>query len=85
MATARTKLLLTDLVSSHVNQLVPYNYIRPPSDRPDLLDVESNATIALIDPQDLTSTNRSQVVKEIGLACQNDGFFQVDLCKWCLN
>ncbi|XP_010919037.1 protein DMR6-LIKE OXYGENASE 1 [Elaeis guineensis] len=76
MATAYTKLLLTDLVSSHVNQ-VPYNYIRPLSDRPDLLNVESNATIALIDLQGLTGANRSQVVKEIGLACQNDGFFQV--------
>ncbi|XP_008797635.1 protein DMR6-LIKE OXYGENASE 1-like [Phoenix dactylifera] len=76
MATAYTKLLLTDLVSSHVKQ-VPHNYIRPLSDRPDLLNVESNATIALIDLQGLTCEDRSQVVREIGLACRNDGFFQV--------
>lgn len=83
MATAYTKLLLTDLVSSHVKK-VPCNYIRPLSDRPDLVNVESSATIALIDLQGLTGADRSKIVKEIGLACRNDGFFQVDLCKWCL-
>ncbi|KAG1362407.1 Protein DMR6-LIKE OXYGENASE 2 [Cocos nucifera] len=77
MAADATKFLLSDLVSSHP-KYVPSKYIRPVSDRPDLLNVEtSNATIPVIDLQGLAGPNRSQVVEEIGLACQNDGFFQV--------
>ncbi|XP_073101341.1 protein DMR6-LIKE OXYGENASE 2-like [Elaeis guineensis] len=77
MATDSTKFLLSDLVSSHI-KYVPSKYIRPESDRPDQFNVEkSNAAIPVIDLQGLAGANRPQVVEEIGLACQNDGFFQV--------
>lgn len=74
MATA--KLLLTDLVSgvSHV----PSNYIRPISDRPNLSDVQtSEGSIPLIDFQGLHGSNHSDIIKQIGQACQQNGFFQV--------
>ncbi|XP_008783539.1 protein DMR6-LIKE OXYGENASE 1-like [Phoenix dactylifera] len=75
--TVPTKVLLSDLVSSFV-EYVPSNYIRPASDRPDLLNVEtSDTTIPIVDLQGLAGTNRSRVVEEIGIACENDGFFQV--------
>ncbi|EOY23819.1 hypothetical protein QUC31_008451 [Theobroma cacao] len=73
---AATKLLLTDLASS-VKQ-VPFNYIRPISDRPNLSDVQvSDVSLPLIDLQDLYGPNRSDILKQIALACEHDGFFQV--------
>ncbi|PPD85387.1 hypothetical protein GOBAR_DD17673 [Gossypium barbadense] len=75
MALSTTKPLLTDLATTV--KLVPTNYIRPISDRPNLIDVHvSNVSIPLIDLQDLHGPNRSHVLKQIALACQHDGFFQ---------
>ncbi|XP_072955818.1 protein DMR6-LIKE OXYGENASE 1-like [Typha angustifolia] len=70
-------LLLTDLVA-HGKQ-VPSSYIRPLGDRPNLLYPESSPklNIPLIDYQEFDGPGRHRVVKEIGLACQNDGFFMV--------
>ena len=75
---AANKLLLTDLIST-VKQ-VPSNYIRPISDRPNLSDVQvSDVSIPLIDLQDLYGPKRSDILKQIALACQLDGFFQVSV------
>ncbi|KAH7862182.1 hypothetical protein Vadar_001170 [Vaccinium darrowii] len=74
-----TKLLLTDRVSG-VNH-VPSNYIRPVSDRPNLTAVEKSQgsnLIPVIDLQGLNGPNHSDVITEIGLACQQHGFFQVE-------
>lgn len=75
MATA--KLLLSDLVST-VDR-VPSNYIRPISDRPNLSDVRvsEDQSIPLIDLEGLDGPNHSRIIQNIGLACQQDGFFQV--------
>ncbi|XWS48709.1 hypothetical protein CRYUN_Cryun13aG0099700 [Craigia yunnanensis] len=73
---AAYKLLLTDLIST-VKQ-VPSNYIRPIYDRPNLSDVQvADVSILLIDLQDLYGPKRSDILKQIALACQLDGFFQV--------
>lgn len=74
---ALTKLLLTDLAST-VKQ-VPYNYIRPISDRPHLSAVVQvpDVPIPLIDLQHLDGPNRSDVLQQLAMACQHDGFFQV--------
>ncbi|MBA0741417.1 hypothetical protein Gogos_014573 [Gossypium gossypioides] len=70
------KPLLTDLVST-VNS-IPQNFIRPESDRPNLDEVTFDHSIPLVDLQNLDDgPNRSTVVKAIGDACRNYGFFQV--------
>ena len=74
MAT-KTKPLLTDLVSTVSS--VPQNYVRPESDRPNLNEVTFDHSIPLVDLQGLYGPNHSSVIKEIGEACQNYGFFQV--------
>lgn len=76
---ATTKQLLSDLVSGVSS--VPSNYIRPISDRPNLDEVSLDNPIPLIDLQGLNGSNRSDVVREIGQACQEYGFFQVCLIK----
>ncbi|KAM7525971.1 hypothetical protein LguiA_015873 [Lonicera macranthoides] len=74
MATA--KQLLSDLIST-VNH-VPSNYIRPISERPNLSNVRvSVESIPLIDLEGLDGPNHSHIIQQIGLACQQDGFFQV--------
>ncbi|KAI3911024.1 hypothetical protein MKW98_015681 [Papaver atlanticum] len=74
--TPPSKLLLTDLVSTVKN--VPPNYIRPINDRPNIVVKSSeDSPIPLIDLQDLYGLNHSDVIKQIGRACQFDGFFQV--------
>lgn len=76
MVISTTKLLLTDMVSGVDH--VPSNYIRPPSERPNLKDVQaSDVSIPLIDLLDLQGPGRPDVVKQIGQACQHDGFFQI--------
>ncbi|KAK3228210.1 hypothetical protein Dsin_008072 [Dipteronia sinensis] len=74
---ATTKLLVSDFASTVKN--VPSNYIRPIYDRPNLSDVliSSEASIPLIDLHQLSGPGRSHVIKQIGIACQHDGFFQV--------
>ena len=77
-SSSTTKLLLTDMVSGVDH--VPSNYIRPPSDRPNLKDVQLSShavPIPLIDLKGLHGPGRHDVVKQIGQACQNDGFFQI--------
>ncbi|KAK8702365.1 hypothetical protein V6N13_020721 [Hibiscus sabdariffa] len=69
------KPLLTDLVSNVSS--VPPNFIRSESDRPNLHEVISDHSIPVVDLQHLEGPNRSTVVKAIGQACQNYGFFQV--------
>ncbi|GMY09122.1 protein DMR6-LIKE OXYGENASE 2-like [Fagus crenata] len=70
------QLLLSDLVAGM--SCVPSNYIRPTYDRPNFHEVESfDGAIPLIDLQGLNGPTRSDMIKEIGLACQNYGFFQV--------
>ncbi|KAK2981958.1 hypothetical protein RJ640_019178, partial [Escallonia rubra] len=77
MSTPINKLLLSDLASG-VNH-VPSKYIRPVSDRPNLVDVVhvAEGSIPLIDLQGLHGPNHSDIITQIGLACQQDGFFQV--------
>ena len=68
--------LLSDLVSGMSS--VPSNYIRPANDRPIFHEVVSfDGAIPLIDLQGLNGPKRSDIIKEIGLACLNYGFFQV--------
>ncbi|KAL3742810.1 hypothetical protein ACJRO7_018163 [Eucalyptus globulus] len=77
MATAATKLLLIDRVPG-INR-VPNSYIRPEADRPNLTEVEASdaSTIPLIDLQGLFGPNRDDIIRQIGEACQQDGFFQI--------
>ncbi|KAH9678358.1 protein DMR6-LIKE OXYGENASE 2 [Citrus sinensis] len=76
MAAATTKLLLSDLASTVKS--VPSNYIRPISDRPNLTEVQiSDGSIPLVDLQVLNGPSRLDIIKQIGQACQHDGFFQV--------
>lgn len=73
---ATTKPLLSDLVwgANHV----PLNYVRPENDRPNLDEVLAfDASIPLIDLDGLDGPHRSDIIKQIGLACQSYGFFQV--------
>ncbi|KAL9463167.1 hypothetical protein AB3S75_001049 [Citrus x aurantiifolia] len=76
-ATTATKLLLSDLAPTLKN--VPSDYIRPISDRPSLTDQThiSDGSIPLIDLQGLNGPRRSDIIKQIGQACQHCGFFQV--------
>lgn len=74
--TTTMKPLLTDLVATELRS-VPPNYVRPESDRPNLNDVTFDHSIPLVDLQGLYGPNHSSVIKEIGQACQNYGFFQV--------
>ena len=68
--------LLSDLVSGMSS--VPSNYIRSANNHPNFHEVVSfDGAIPLIDLQELNGPTRSDIIKEIGLACQNYGFFQV--------
>jgi hypothetical protein len=75
---ATSKPLLSDLVAGEAH--IPSNYIRPTYDRPNLHEVESfDGAIPLIDLQDLNGPNRSDIIQQIGVACRNYGFFQVNI------
>ncbi|KAK5783666.1 hypothetical protein PVK06_038179 [Gossypium arboreum] len=70
------KPLLTDLVSTVSS--IPQNFIRPESDRPNVDEVTFDHSIPLVDLQHFDDgPNRSTVVRAIGDACRNYGFFQV--------
>ncbi|KAK8688293.1 hypothetical protein V6N13_087065 [Hibiscus sabdariffa] len=69
------KPLLTDIVSGVSS--VPPNFIRPESDRPNLHQVISDQSIPVVDLLHLDGPHRPSVVKAIGQACLNYGFFQV--------
>jgi len=77
MAPAAAKVLLTDLASGI--DRVPDNYIRSEDDRPNLTEVEASdaSSIPLVDLQGLSGPNRDDIIRQIGRACQQDGFFQV--------
>ncbi|KAJ8633498.1 hypothetical protein MRB53_026834 [Persea americana] len=71
-----SKPILTEQLSK--NGHVPPQYIRPLSERPTLLHVDpSEPSIPLIDFEGFNGPDRPRIIKEIGLACQTDGFFQV--------
>ncbi|KAH7519419.1 hypothetical protein FEM48_Zijuj08G0034100 [Ziziphus jujuba var. spinosa] len=73
---ATAKPLLSDLVSGANH--VPPNYVRPENDRPNLDEVHSfDASIPVIDLNGLHGPHRPDIINQIGLACQNYGFFQV--------
>lgn len=78
LSTPNNKLLLSDIVSDTMSH-VPSNYIRPISDRPNLTHVLQlpRHSVPLIDLSDLHGPNRSRVINQIALACQQHGFFQV--------
>ncbi|XP_047319401.1 protein DMR6-LIKE OXYGENASE 1-like [Impatiens glandulifera] len=73
-----TPILLTDLVSAGVER-VPASYVRPLSDRPNLVEVETSpeGSIALIDLAGLHGPDHSHVISQLAIACQTDGFFQI--------
>ncbi|KAK3434082.1 hypothetical protein EUGRSUZ_L00350 [Eucalyptus grandis] len=77
MAPAAAKVLLTDLASGI--DRVPDNYIRSEADRPNLTEVEASdaSSIPLVDLQGLSGPNRDDIIRQIGRACQQDGFFQI--------
>lgn len=56
---------------------IPSNYIRPASNRLNLDGVYLDDCIPQIDLRCLNGSNRSDVVKQTGQACQDYGFFQV--------
>ncbi|CAM8986693.1 unnamed protein product [Rhodiola kirilowii] len=72
-----SKLFVTDTSSAFDH--VPSRYIRPFNDRPVMSEVVSSdqGSIPLIDLAALNGPGRSEVVAQIGLTCQMDGFFQV--------
>ncbi|RZC60116.1 hypothetical protein C5167_021877 [Papaver somniferum] len=72
-----SKVLLGDKITTMNG--VPSNYIRPFCERPNLTQVQSSkdSSIPLIDLQELDGPNHSKLIKQIGHACQYDGFFQV--------
>ncbi|KAG6497582.1 hypothetical protein ZIOFF_045483 [Zingiber officinale] len=75
--TQTAAVLLAD-VACHA-KYVPSRYIRPPSSRPNIADVDASgsAIIPLVDLRDLSGPGRAAVVQAIGSACRGHGFFQV--------
>jgi len=66
------------LMSNGVNHLqVQDKYILSPCDRPRLSEVSYSDSIPVVDLKDLDGPNRTSVVQEIRLACEQDGFFQI--------
>lgn len=78
MAASYSKPLLLSDMASKIDR-VPNNYIRPESDRPNLSEVETltGTSIPCIDLHGLFGPNRAEIVKQIGQACEQHGFFQV--------
>jgi hypothetical protein len=58
---------------------LPQQYIRPPTERPRLDEVDfSLESIPLVDVQGLQcDSTRPEVIRQIGRACADYGFFQV--------
>ncbi|KAL3649470.1 Protein DOWNY MILDEW RESISTANCE 6 [Castilleja foliolosa] len=65
-----TKVIIS---GTHFSSL-PRSYIRPESDRPKLSDVSECDDVPIID---LGCQDRSLIIKQIGDACRDYGFFQV--------
>lgn len=64
----------TKVISGVQFSSLPGSYIRPESERPRLCEVEECNDVPVID---LGCPDRSLVVKRIGDACRQYGFFQV--------
>ncbi|KAK4483417.1 hypothetical protein RD792_010604 [Penstemon davidsonii] len=64
----------TKLISGVHFSKLPLNYIRPESERPKLSEVEECKNVPVID---LGCEDRSVIIKQIGDACRDYGFFQV--------
>ncbi|KAH9787220.1 protein DMR6-LIKE OXYGENASE 2 [Citrus sinensis] len=71
-------------VASSVSS-IPSNYIRPASNRPNLDGVYLDDCIPQIDLRYLNGSNRSDVVKQTGQACQDYGFFRDYMHEWATN
>ncbi|CAB4300770.1 unnamed protein product [Prunus armeniaca] len=65
--------LLSDLASGVT--CVPSNYVRPVHDRPSLV-MPPDHSIPLINLHGFDGSRRHEIIDQIGLACQNYGFFQ---------
>lgn len=78
MVVVEQNLLLSDLVARN-RDVVPIQYVRPISERPNLGEViaSDKSDIPIVDLQGIDGPGRTSVVEAIGLACQSDGFFQV--------
>jgi len=73
-----TNNLAEALLSNGTNHLqVQDIYILPQNERPQLSEVCYSESIQAVDLQDLDGPNRTRVVEEIRLACEEDGFFQI--------
>ncbi|KAM7268061.1 hypothetical protein ACFE04_010227 [Oxalis oulophora] len=67
--------MAVNMLSSGVQYTnLPESYVRPESERPRLSEVSACENIPVID---LGCLDRSQIVKQVGDACLNYGFFQV--------
>ncbi|KAJ6687405.1 PROTEIN DOWNY MILDEW RESISTANCE 6 [Salix koriyanagi] len=65
----------TKVISSGVQYTsLPASYVRPESERPRLSEVSACENVPVID---LGFEDRSQIVRQIGDACEQYGFFQV--------
>lgn len=65
----------TKVLSSGVHySSLPDNYVRPESERPKLSEVSDCEHVPLID---LMSGDKSHIVRQVGEACRDLGFFQV--------
>ncbi|KAL3829579.1 hypothetical protein ACJIZ3_018381 [Penstemon smallii] len=64
----------TKLISGVQFSKLPSSYIRPESERPKLAEVEECKNVPVID---LGCEDRSLIIKQIGDACRDYGFFQV--------
>lgn len=72
-----TKVLSTGV---HYSSL-PDNYVRPESERPKLSEVSDCEHVPLID---LMSGDKSHIVRQVGEACRDLGFFQVGVILFLL-
>ncbi|KAK6142889.1 hypothetical protein DH2020_023237 [Rehmannia glutinosa] len=66
--------MATNIISGIKFSSLPTNYIRPKSDRPKLCEVSDCNDIPVID---LGCQHKNRLIKQIGDACRDYGFFQV--------
>lgn len=67
----------TKVISSGVRHTrLPESYVRPESERPNLSEVSDCQNVPVID---LGSGDRTLIVRQVGDACRDYGFFQVRL------
>ncbi|KAI5571972.1 hypothetical protein BDE02_11G130900 [Populus trichocarpa] len=66
------------LASAGANK-APYTYTDPLSEVPTLsgVDVSADGSTPIIDMEALLGPHRSEIIKQIGLACEKNGFFAV--------